>query len=288
MSVVGRCGRGGLGLWLALALAGSARAQAPEDLECLIQPQESVTLAFAVEGVVQDVLVERGELVTKGQPLAHLVADVEQAALGVAKARAEARAGVENGRAQLAYAKRALKRQETLKQENVVAEGLADQAARDEQVARALLLDAEEQRRIAGLEVERASAVLAMRRVESPFDAVVVERLLAPGEWADPPQVLKLAQIDPLRVEVFAPLALLGRVQVGTRARVMPEEPVGGRFEAEVTVVDRVVDAASGTFGVRLRLPNPDYQLPAGIRCRIRFEDLSLAVGGAPPVPPTE
>src|SRR5712691_2906004 len=31
------------------------------------------------------------------------------------------------------------------------------------------------------------------------------------------------------------------------------------------TVVDRVVDAASGLFGVRLELPNRDYRLPAGI-----------------------
>ena len=36
-------------------------------------------------------------------------------------------------------------------------------------------------------------------------------------------------------------------------------------------VVDRVMDAASGTFGVRLRLPNPDLALPAGIRCTVRF-----------------
>jgi hypothetical protein len=38
-----------------------------------------------------------------------------------------------------------------------------------------------------------------------------------------------------------------------------------------VTVVDRVVDAASSTFGVRLELANPDYRLPAGLKCRVRF-----------------
>jgi hypothetical protein len=37
--------------------------------------------------------------------------------------------------------------------------------------------------------------------------------------------------------------------------------------------VDRVVDAASGTFGVRLQLPNPGYRLPAGLKCEIRFPD---------------
>jgi multidrug efflux pump subunit AcrA (membrane-fusion protein) len=54
---------------------------------------------------------------------------------------------------------------------------------------------------------------------------------------------------------------------------VRPEAPVSGTHPARVTVVDRVVDAASGTFGVRLQLPNPGYRLPAGLKCEIRFPD---------------
>jgi len=72
-------------------------------------------------------------------------------------------------------------------------------------------------------------------------------------------------------VEVFAPVSWLGRITVGQRAFVVPEAPVGGGYEAKVTVVDRVVDAASGTFGVRLELPNPSYALAAGLKCRVRF-----------------
>jgi len=36
-------------------------------------------------------------------------------------------------------------------------------------------------------------------------------------------------------------------------------------------VVDTVIDSASDTFGVRLRLSNPQYVIPAGVRCQIRF-----------------
>ncbi len=60
--------------------------------------------------------------------------------------------------------------------------------------------------------------------------------------------IVKLAQIDPLRVEVIAPVALLGKVTLGATAEVLPEAPVGGVHAAKVTVVDRVVDAASGTL----------------------------------------
>jgi hypothetical protein len=31
------------------------------------------------------------------------------------------------------------------------------------------------------------------------------------------------------------------------------------------------MDAASGTFGVRLELPNPGNQIPAGAKCKARF-----------------
>jgi hypothetical protein len=52
---------------------------------------------------------------------------------------------------------------------------------------------------------------------------------------------------------------------------VIPEQPIGGRYSATVKVVDRVIDAASGTFGVRLELPNRQRAIPAGARCRVRF-----------------
>jgi hypothetical protein len=37
-------------------------------------------------------------------------------------------------------------------------------------------------------------------------------------------------------------------------------------------IVDHVSEAASGTFGVRLALPNPERFLPAGLRCRVTID----------------
>ena len=78
-------------------------------------------------------------------------------------------------------------------------------------------------------------------------------------------------RVDPLRVEVFLPAALHGEVRVGMAAAVTPELPGAQPVAAVVGVVDPVMDAASGTFGVRLALPHPDKGLPAGVRCRVRF-----------------
>ena len=105
------------------------------------------------------------------------------------------------------------------------------------------------------------------------LNGVVVERFLHPGEYVEDQPILKLAQVDPLNVEVILPVEMLGSVKVGMRATVKPEAPVTGFYSAKVKIVDKVVDAASGTFGVRLELPNPDYQLPPGLKCKVVFAE---------------
>ena len=71
------------------------------------------------------------------------------------------------------------------------------------------------------------------------------------------------------RVPVRA--CVLGKIAVGSQARVQPEEPATEPRNAKVTVVDRVVDAASGTYRVRLELPNSKQSLPAGLKCVVTF-----------------
>jgi multidrug efflux pump subunit AcrA (membrane-fusion protein) len=126
-------------------------------------------------------------------------------------------------------------------------------------------------RRLADLELQRTNAEVGLRTIRSPINGVVMERFMNPGEFPKQEKILKIAQIDPLRVEVYAPVSMLGKIAVGQTAYVKPEAPVTGEFAAKVTVVDRVVDAASGTLGVRLELPNHNLKLPAGLKCTVRF-----------------
>ncbi len=267
------------GLIFAFVLVSPARGF---EFDCVIQPEARLTLSSAVEGLVDEVLVERGARVKRGQLLATLVSDVEKANLEVARARAAAVAQLKNGKARLELAERNLDRSAKLQREAVLSEREMDEANTDKLLAETGLMSAEEAARVAKLEAARAKAVLELRQIRSPIDGVVVRRILSPGEYADPPQILEIAQIDPLRVEVFAPLSVLGQIEVGMKAQVKPEQPIGGSHEAVVTVVDPLIDAASGTFRVRLGLPNPDYALPAGLKCRVDFpEDPATGVGAS-------
>ena len=119
---------------------------------------------------------------------------------------------------------------------------------------------------------EREKAVLKLRSVKSPISGVVVERYVSPGEYVSSQPLLQVAQINPLRVEVIVPAKMFGKISPQMTATILPELPIYGEQPATVRLVDKVIDPASSTFGVSLELPNPDYRIPSGLKCLVRFE----------------
>jgi RND family efflux transporter MFP subunit len=264
-----RIGRGlGLGLGLAVAVPPAAVGA---DLDCLVQPRETVAISSPVPGYIELVAVDRGDLVRGGTVIVQLEASLERTAVAIARARVEQESAMLSAKVRLDFGVRRYDRTVDMFKKELVPLKEMDEAETAKILAEHGVLEVHENTRVAKLELERAEAALALRTIRSPFTGIVTDRLLSPGELVDKAPILKLARIDPLRVEVFVPVALLGRIGVGSRVTVIPEAPVNTPLEASVTVVDRVVDAASGTFGVRLEMPNPDNRLPAGLKCKARF-----------------
>ena len=241
------------------------------DLDCLIEPFRVVNVSAPVDGLLERVDVERGDLVKEGQALAALESSVQRATLALAKARAEMETPIQSSQVRLDYSIRKVVTNEQLLTERGISEREVDESRAQRDLSAVALVEARDNKHLAELERRRAEADLEVRTIRSPINGVVMDRLLSPMEQTKQTPIVKLAQLDPLRVEVFAPIGLLGKVAVGMQADVMPEAPVSGTYAARVTVVDRVVDAASGTFGVRLELRNPGYRLPAGLKCKVRF-----------------
>lgn len=255
-----------------LVWGGSALGQSEYD--CMIEAKQNVEIRSPVEAMIASVRVKRGDPVTKGQILVTLESGPERAAFALATSRAQAVGEIKAAEARVDISLKKLKRAEELVKQNFISANARDEAEAEHKLASEELRRAKENQQIAGHEAKRAGEVLAMRTIRSPFTGVVVEVLLKPGEFGaitfkDP--ILKLAEIDPLHVEVVLPISQYGKVKPKQRASVMPEQPVGGRYDTTVKIVDRVVDAASGTFGVRLELPNKDFALPAGVRCKVQF-----------------
>jgi RND family efflux transporter MFP subunit len=256
--------------------ASSANAT---EFDCVIEPQQVVKLASPVVGVVARLDVDRGDIIRRGQVLGKLEDGVEAAAVALARARATNEFTSKSIEARLQFLRSKHKRVNELYAKAVSTQAALEEADADAKMAEQQLKEAALNREIAYLQIQHDEEVLKQRTLRSPIDGVVVERLLVPGEYRnEQTPILTLAEIDLLRVEVYVPTAYYGRIQTGGKAEVRPEKPVGGVYTATVTVVDRVLDAASGTFGVRLTLPNPDLKLPAGISCKVLFNML-------PPIP---
>jgi hypothetical protein len=94
---------------------------------------------------------------------------------------------------------------------------------------------------------------------------------------------MAIAQIAPLNVELVPPLNQYGSITVGSTATIHPDAPFGGSYAAKAEVVDLMIYAAIGTFRVRLILPNPTRNIPAGIRCPVEWhtEKAGVAITGS-------
>jgi len=217
---------------------------ATEDFEGLIYPNEVVKVSSQVPGILEEVAVERGDLVKKGQVLARLKSGQEKASLDLARANVE-------------FLKRKMERNVELAKKKLISANENDEF--------------ETEFRKAELQLEEVQERFKLRTIVSTIDGVVTERILAPGDYVGETPILKLASIDPLKVEVIVPVKRFGAAKKGMKAEVRPELPVGGVYVGRVTIVDKVVDAASSTFIVRVDIKNTDLKIPSGLKCRVRF-----------------
>jgi RND family efflux transporter MFP subunit len=254
----------------ALAAPGLNQAQ-PGALGCLIEASAIVEVGASVIGVLDSIAVERGDVIKKGQVLAQLEANVERAAVTLAQVKVRNQADILSAQSQKEYAAKKALRTAELTELKFVSDQAREQAETEASMAGMKLAQALEQRTLATQELALARAQLAQRTVLSPLNGVVVDRYAAVGERIENRPILKLAQIDPLRVEVVLPASQFKHVKAGMAARVLPELQGMKAQTATVAIVDRVIDAASNTFRARLTLPNPDLGLPSGVRCKVEL-----------------
>jgi RND family efflux transporter MFP subunit len=265
-------------------IAATAIAQAPKPVaapasngfDCLIEPNQRIDIRSPANALIEKVLVDRGGTVRVGDPLVVLDSTVEREAYAGAMLRAESESDIRVARARVDYAADKLRRREDLLRQNYISSQDRDDSAAELRVAQAEMALAYDNRRLAVSEAQRLYAVLKQRTLRAPFTGVVTERLQQPGELAFTGEgsarpILKMAQTNPLRVEVVLPVAMMGQVKPGKSAEIIPESPLKGSWQAQVRVIDRVFDSASGSFGVRLELPNPNGDIPAGVRCKVKF-----------------
>lgn len=260
-------------VFIAAVLALGPPAQAQDNFDCIMDPAKVIEIGTPVPGILAEVLVSRGDTVVAGQVLARLESRVQEATVNILRTRAENSEQIDALTAQSDLIRARRDRIATLVDRGVSTPDRLDAADTEMVAADSALAEARLEREIARQELERARAQIAERTITSPIDGVVMTADGASGERIDTQgRIMSLVQLNPLHVEAFLPVNLYPSIAAGQTAEVRPAPPFESSHIARVTVVDRVFDAASSTFGVRLELPNSDGTLPAGHRCTLSIK----------------
>jgi membrane fusion protein (multidrug efflux system) len=223
-------------------------------------PGLDVKLGPLVAGRLSVVLVAEGDRVSEGQLLARLDQTPLRDALQQAEAQvAQARAQEINARAKLARAEKAFSA-------GVAAGQEIDDATLALATATAALRAAEAARSTARNQLGRSE-------LRAPFAGVVAHIFAAPGESLDANKpVVEVARTEILDLRAPLAPALVALVRTGQGAEVRVDGLATRAFPARVLAVSPVIDPATGTALVRVRVPNKDGALKGGAFARARIE----------------
>jgi RND family efflux transporter MFP subunit len=242
------------------------------ELDCMVKPEMYIELSSPIAGVLEKIWVNKGDHVAKGQVIAQLESSVEIAKAKQAKFEATNNSNITNRKAHLEFTLRNRGRLQDLYNRGSLSKGEQDKAETDAALAETELGKAIEQKKLAALELEVVSAQLKLKTIKSPIDGLVIDRYAMIGESVTDRAIMKLAQVNPLRVELVAPTEYFGLIKEGMQVEIRPERPANKVFQATVTIVDHLIDPASGSFSVRMSLPNPTDELIGGVNCVVMFK----------------
>ncbi len=265
-----------------LCLAVPACAGDPDLLadvtNCLVKPRQVIQLGSPVFGIIGEMLVDRGSVVTQGEVVARLESSVEQAQVAVDRQRATNTTAIESAKVDLGWYQRELERRQKLAGNMFSKANDIDEYVTKAEQARIAIRRAEAEKRTAELEAERSQRQLELRSIRSPVNGVVTDIKLRPGEFIyEQNPMMVIAQTDPLSIDLVVPAGRYQSVSVGKTAVIRFNSPVDTEVTATIDAIDPVIDAASDTFRVRLAAPNPDNRIPAGVRCSARLSEVAPA-----------
>jgi len=236
-------------------------------------PFQRVSLHARVSGFVEEVAVDRGSRVRKGDLLVLLTAPEMTAQLAEAEARLRT---VESQRAEAEA--RSVAAQSTFERLKTAAETpgtvagnellLAEKAMEAASAAAGAQASAVEAARAA---VEALGDLQGYLRVTAPFDGIVTDRRVHPGALVGPAAgaaggaLLEIEQSSRLRLVVAVPEADFDGIATGVRVPfTVPAHP-GRRFEGVVARIAHTLDPKTRTMSVELDLANPRGALAPGM-----------------------
>jgi len=189
-----------------------------------LEPERKVDILAKISNEVEDILVEEGDVVRKGQALCRLNDDEQRVALDEAKINQ-------------AQSKADFDRIESMFKQNLISEKE--------------YLDSKYQHELAVNAFEGASVRYEYTKIIAPFDGVVTERLVDVGEnVAIGARLFVMADTDPLRLTMYLPEGEIKTIRKGQVVFITPDANPDMQFTGEVVRLAPEVDQRTGTVKV--------------------------------------
>lgn len=267
------------------ASATPAAAPAPRPAAGLVASgyvvaRRTATVSAEITGRVQDVLVDEGMVVTKGQELARLDATLAQIDFDLAKARvASAAAQIDALSADLRDAERILQRTSSLSRASNASEAELTRAQARAETLRAQIKGARADLEVAKIAVAREAEMIDRHIVRAPFDGVVIDKNAQPGEIISPMSsggftrtgVCTLVDMASLEIEVDVNEANIGRVQAGQTVDAVLDAYPDWRIQGRVIAVVPTANRDKATIKVRIGLGVRDPRVLPDMGAKVTF-----------------
>ncbi len=208
-----------------------------------LESRNEAEIITRVTGIIEELTVEEGDFVEKGQLLAKV--DARRYQLALDKAEAEL-AGIEQE----------LKRLSQMAEKQLVSAQASDKL--------------KYQHRAAVAAKELAALDLKDSQVVAPISGYISQRFVKTGHFTQGYQKLfHIVDQSSLEAVVYLPEHQLSNVQLGQQALLHFSARQGKQFVAKVRSVSPVIDSRSGTFKVILSLSNEELALKPGMFAQI-------------------
>lgn len=217
---------------------------------------KDVTLSASVPGIVDQVLVQRGQSVKEGELLIRL--DQKGYRFNVQHARAALEASiVQSDQTKV----------ETKRIQQLLRSGAAPEAAMDRTLAQQK--GAHAQQKAAAVSLRSAKKALKDAEVVAPFNGRVVDIFVEEGENAPsmpPTMLVRMVQNSQLEVQIHVPEIHSSWTHVGNEATVHFDS-ANITKKGSVTFVSNVISPQTRTFEVRILVDNKTEEIKAGAFC---------------------
>ncbi|GAA3767093.1 efflux RND transporter periplasmic adaptor subunit [Terriglobus aquaticus] len=273
-------------LLIALAICGQVIAQSPARVELVAVESRNPTRTIAlpaelapylqadiearVPGYIEQVLVDRGSRVRRGQVLVELSAPEMKAQTAAAEANLhQAEADQSQAEAQAAGIESTFARlQEASKTPGAIAGNELVQSEKERDAAQSLVSSRKAATRAASERLRVAKEMEGYLRVTAPFDGTITDRFVHPGilvQGGTHTPLLKLQQTAHLRLTVPVPESYAGHVVSGTPVNFHVSSQPGKTYSAKIARISGALDAQSRTMTVELDAYNKDGSLAPGM-----------------------